>query len=86
MTITLFPSQQIELLVMPDFISAPTLQADAESALTALGATNIRIRCEEADDPLDPLIGTVYSQYPAAGVSQGKSRSVRLTILNASCN
>ncbi len=86
MTITLFPSQQIELLVMPNFTGSPTLQADAESALIALGATNIRIRCQQTGDPLDPLIGTVYSQYPAAGVSQGKSRSIRLTILNASCN
>jgi membrane peptidoglycan carboxypeptidase len=86
MTITLFPSIQMELLEMPDFVLMNTLQANAEAQLAALGATNIRILCQRANDPLDPLIGTVVSQYPAAGTMQGVSRSIRLTILNASCD
>jgi serine/threonine-protein kinase len=86
MTITLFPSIQIDLLEMPDFVLTKTLQANAEAQLAALGATNVRIRCQKANDPLDLLIGTVVSQYPAAGTMQGVSRSIRLTILNASCN
>jgi hypothetical protein len=86
MTITLFPSDQIALLEMPNLVVPSTTQTDAEARLTALGATSIRIRCQQATDPLDPLIGTVASQYPAAGTRQSLSRSIRLTILNASCN
>jgi membrane peptidoglycan carboxypeptidase len=86
MTITLFPSDQIALLEMPNLVVPTTTQADAEARLTALGATSIRIRCQQATDPLDPLIGTVVSQYPAAGTRQSLSRSIRVTILNASCS
>jgi membrane peptidoglycan carboxypeptidase len=86
MTITLFPSDQIALLEMPNLVVPTTTQADAEARLTALGATSIRIRCQQAADPDDPLIGTVVSQFPAAGTRQSLSRSIRVTILNASCS
>ena len=87
MTITLFPSIQTDLLEMPDFVSTKRLQAFAEAQLATLGATNIQIQCQRANNPFDPLlIGTVVSQYPAAGTTQGVSRLIQLTILKESCD
>lgn len=86
MTITLTPSIQLEALIMPDLISTPYTQNEAERALRLLGATNIRTRCSVASDPADPLIGTVTAQYPSAGVEVQANAYIRITILEATCD
>jgi beta-lactam-binding protein with PASTA domain len=86
MTITLTPSLQIATFIMPDFLTTLFTQAAAESALSSLGATNPRVRCEEAADPIDPLIGSVFAQYPSAGTELNANSYVRITILQATCN
>lgn len=85
MTITLAPSIKRELIIMPDFLTTPFTQQQAERELSLLGATNTLIRCSVATDASDPLIGYVTAQYPSAGTEIETSAYVRLTILQATC-
>ena len=83
--ITLTPSIKRAMLIMPDFVTTPYTQRNAERELNRIGATKIRIRCEPATDPNDPKIGYVLSHYPNAGAEFAASTYVRLTILQATC-
>jgi membrane peptidoglycan carboxypeptidase len=85
MTITLTPSLQIATFIMPDFITTLFTQEAAEAAMQNLGATSPRLRCEEAADPADPLIGSVISQYPAAGAELRINSYWRISILRETC-
>ena len=85
MTITLTPSVQLQSIIMPDFLTTPYTQRLAERELRNLGATNVRVRCQAATDPNDPLIGNVSAQYPDAGTEVQSNGYIRLTILQATC-
>jgi serine/threonine-protein kinase len=85
MTIKLYPSKQLLDTPVPDFLTTPTLQREAERQLQILGFTNIRLRCEIATASNDPLIGYVVSQYPAAGTPTPLSGYVRITVRQATC-
>lgn len=85
MTIKLYPSIKQQDLLMPDFLTTPTTERNATRALTLLGATNIRTRCELATSSTDPLIGFVTSQYPSAGTLFAPNTYVRITIRKEIC-
>jgi len=85
MTVKIYTSSGPAGLTMPDFVSTLTLEADAVAALTGYGVASVTVTCSRTNDPLDPRIGHVIGQYPAAGTVQPLTEYVRITILRTSC-
>lgn len=71
---------------MPDFITTPTLEADAVLALNNAGVATVTVTCSRTSDESDPRLGTVIGQYPVAGTVQPPTEYVRITILRTSCS
>jgi membrane peptidoglycan carboxypeptidase len=84
MTVTLYRSAGAGV-TMPDFLTTPTLEADAVLALNNLGVTTVTLICSRTSNSSDPGLGYVVGQYPMAGVVQKLTDEVRITILKTSC-
>ena len=85
MTVKLYRSSGPAGFTMPDFITTPTLEADAILALTNAGVTSPTVTCSRTNDATDPRLGYVIGQYPVAGTLQPPTEYVRITILRTSC-
>jgi membrane peptidoglycan carboxypeptidase len=81
MTVKIFTSSGPAGLTMPDFVTTPTLEADARATLTAFGVPTVTVTYSETCDVADTRMGYVISQYPVAGTVQPLSEYVRITIL-----